>query len=214
MREAATRSVLDVSSLPKTALDHHAPIWWGNVMMMLIETTLFALTVAAYFYIRLNFDQWPPVQPNHLPPIFHPLPDLGISTVNLLVILSSVAPMIFADRCALRMDRRGVTLGLILCIALGIVAITLRGFEFQALKFRWDDNAYGSVVWFIVGMHLTHLIAGTCENGVMLAWLLAHGLDDKHARDVRVGAVYWYWIAAIWVVLFAIVFIYPRFTSS
>jgi heme/copper-type cytochrome/quinol oxidase subunit 3 len=63
-------------------------------------------------------------------------------------------------------------------------------------------------------MHLTHLVAGTCENAVMLAWLLAHGLDDKHARDVRVGAVYWYWIAAIWVVLFAIVFLYPRFTSS
>jgi cytochrome c oxidase subunit III len=211
---AAARHVLDVSHLPKAALDHRSPIWWGNLMMMLIETTMFAITIAAYFYLRLNFDQWPPVQSNFLPPNFHPVPDLGIPTVNLLVMLASTAPMVFADRRALRIDRRGVTVGLVACIALGLVAITLRWFEFHALKFRWDDNAYGSLVWLILGLHLTHLIAGTCENSVMLAWLLVHGLDKKHARDVRVGALYWYWIAATWVVLFAIVFIYPRLTLS
>lgn len=210
----ATRHVLDVSDLPKAAVDHRSPIWWGNLMMMLIETTMFAIAVAAYFYIRLNFSQWPPVQPNFDPPNFRPLPDLGVSTANLLVILASAVPMLYADRRALKMDRRGATLGFILCIVLGLVAIALRGFEFHALKFRWDDNAYGSITWFILGMHLTHLIAGTCENGIMLAWLLVHGLDEKHARDVRIGAVYWYWVALIWVVLFAVVFLYPRFTSS
>lgn len=214
MTTAATRRVLDVSDLPKAAMDHRSPIWWGNVLMLIIETTMFAIAIAAYFYLRLNFHQWPPVQPNFDPPNFHPLPALGVPIVNLLVIVASAAPMLFADRRALILDRRGVTLGFVLCIALGLVAITLRGFEFHALKFKWNDNAYGSVTWFILGMHLTHLIAGTCENGILLTWILVHGLDEKHARDVRVGAVYWYWVAAIWVVLFAIVFLYPRFTSS
>lgn len=205
-----TRHVLDVSEMPDGALDHRSPIWWGNLCLLIIETTMFGILIAAYFYIRLNFSQWPPPQPNFFPPNFDPVPDLGVSIVNLLVILVSCAPMILADRSALHLNRRRVDQGLIGCIALGLVAIALRWFEFHALKFRWDDNAYGSVVWMILGVHLTHLIVGTCENGIMLAWVMRHGLDAKHARDIRVTAVYWYWIAGIWVLLWAIVFIGPR----
>jgi heme/copper-type cytochrome/quinol oxidase subunit 3 len=67
-------------------------------------------------------------------------------------------------------------------------------------------------VWTILGLHLTHLIVGTLENGIMIAWIAAHGMDEKHARDIRVNAVYWYWIGAMWVLLFAIVYLGPRLT--
>src|SRR4051812_11780108 len=205
-----TRHVLDVSEMPDGALDHRSPIWWGNLLLLSIETTMFAIAVAAYFYLQMNFPQWPPVQSNTSPPDFHPLPTLGLSIVNLVIILISCVPMVIADLAALKCDRRVVTYGFIACIALGLVAIGLRWFEFYSIRFRWDENAYGSIVWFIVGMHFTHLIAGTCENGIMLAWMLRHGLDEKHARDVRIGALYWYWIAAIWIVLWAIVFLSPH----
>jgi cytochrome c oxidase subunit III len=59
-------------------------------------------------------------------------------------------------------------------------------------------------------MHLLHLITGTWENGLMAAWICTHGMDDKHARDVRVGAGYWYWIASIWLLLYGLVFWGPR----
>ena len=45
---------------------------------------------------------------------------------------------------------------------------------------------------------------------MMMSWLLIKGLDDKHARDVRVTAVYWYWIAGTWVILYAVVYLAPR----
>jgi heme/copper-type cytochrome/quinol oxidase subunit 3 len=61
-----------------------------------------------------------------------------------------------------------------------------------------------------MGLHLTHLIVGTLENVVMLSWALLMPLDDKHARDVRVGASYWYWIAGIWIPLYAIIYWAPR----
>jgi cytochrome c oxidase subunit III len=206
------RQVLDVSDLPHDTLDHRSPIWWGNLGLLMIETTMFAILVGAYFYLRLNFEQWPPPQVNYFPPTFRPVPDLRAPLVNLLVILASCAPMIWADLSALHRNRRGVDLGLVGCIVLGLAAIGLRWPEFHALKFSWDDNAYGSITWMILGMHLTHLIVGTCENALMLGWVVTHGLDDKHARDIRVSAVYWYWIVATWVLLFAIVFVGPRFS--
>ncbi|HEY6152700.1 MAG TPA: hypothetical protein VIW07_03065, partial [Candidatus Udaeobacter sp.] len=61
-----------------------------------------------------------------------------------------------------------------------------------------------------LGMHLLHLITGTAENLLMMLWVWLKGLDTRHARDVRVGAVYWYWIAAIWIPLYAIVYFGPR----
>jgi cytochrome c oxidase subunit III len=211
--KTATRSVLDVSELPGAVLDHRSPIWWGNLLLIMIETTMFGILVAAYFYLRMNFEQWPPPQSNSVPPDFTPLPSLGLPGLNLFLMLVSVVPMWWADRSALRRRRRGVDLGLIGSLLLMLAAIALRFYEFDAVKFRWDDNAYGSIVVFILGMHLAHLITGACESALMLAWVTIKGLDDKHARDVRVTAVYWYWVVGVWLPLFGIVFLGPYFIA-
>ena len=45
-------------------------------MLLFIETTMFAILVGCYFYYRLVFEQWPPVQPNTIIPDYHPVPAL------------------------------------------------------------------------------------------------------------------------------------------
>jgi heme/copper-type cytochrome/quinol oxidase subunit 3 len=207
---ARLRQTLDVSRLPETALDPRSPAWWGNLLLLVIETMMFGLLVAAYFYLQQNFPQWPPVQPHTMPPIADPLPRLAPSLLNLAVILGSCAPMMWADRSALQRRRRGVDLGLACTILFGVAALAVRWQEFRALEFRWDDNAYASTVWTILSMHALHLIVGTCELALMLLWVVCKGLDDKHARDVHITAIYWYWIVAIWVLLWFIVFMSPR----
>ena len=96
----------------------------------------------------------------------------------------------------------------------GLAAIALRFREFHGTQFRWDDNAYASVVWAILLMHLIHLLVGTIEDAMMFAYISIYGLDDKHARDVRVTAVDPYWIAGIWVPLFAIVYFGPDWLKT
>jgi len=204
------RPTLDVSRLPANALDHRSPIWWGNLLLLLIETTMFALLVASYFYFRQNFQQWPPPRADGFRLVLHPVPSLPVATLNLILLLISFAPMWWVDRACLKRNTLAIRIGLLLCIFFGIVTITLRFFEFRALQFRWDENAYAAIVWTLLGMHLLHLITGTVENSIMTAWVFAKGLDDKHARDIRVTAVYWYWIIGIWVLLYGIIFLGPR----
>jgi cytochrome c oxidase subunit 3 len=206
-----TRPAIDVSHLPQDTLDHRSSIWWGNFLLLMIETTMFGILVATYLYVRvIDFKQWPPPLVDVQPPIYHPVPDLKVANINLALLLFSVAPMLVVDRACLKRRVGIARAGLVLCIILGLASISLRCFEFKALHFRWDSNAYGSVTWTILGMHLLHLITGTVENGLMAAWLFLHGLDDKHARDIRVGAVYWYWIAGVWLLLYGLVFWGPR----
>jgi cytochrome c oxidase subunit III len=202
---------INVGHLGQDTLGHRSPIWWGNLFLLVIETTMFGILIASYLYYRtIDFSQWPPPSVNRFPPIYNPVPELGLPIANLALLLVSVIPMAICDWACLKRKAMLVNVTLAWTIILGIGIIVLRFYEFPCLKFRWDDNAYASTIWLIVGMHLTHLIVATCENILMAAWLFTKGLDDKHARDVRVCAVYWYWIAGIWILLFGLVYIGPR----
>ena len=100
-----SRPVIDVSDLPGSELDHRALIWWGNLMLLAIETTMFALLIAAYFYVRGNFHAWPPPQTNWVIARYNTNPALPLALINLAVIVLSCIPMAVADRMALCMRR-------------------------------------------------------------------------------------------------------------
>lgn len=93
---------------------------------------------------------------------------------------------------------------------LGVAALVLRAFEFPAFYFRWDSNAYGSAVWFILGMHTLHLAIMTAESIVLAIWIFTREYDIKHRVDIVTLGVYWYWVVGMWLVLYAIVYFTPR----
>jgi heme/copper-type cytochrome/quinol oxidase subunit 3 len=203
-------ATLDISKLPESTMDHRSPIWWGNLLLLCIETAMFALLVGAFFYIRQNFTEWPPPKVNEYPVVYHPFARLNISTINLTLILLSCLPMAWVDRACLRKQELSVTLGMLVVICCGVAAIAFRFFEFQSLIFKWNANAYASCIWLILGIHLLHLFTGTLELALLLSWLMIKGLDIKHARDIRVTAVYGYWIAGVWLILYFVVYWSPR----
>src|SRR5947208_16791724 len=93
---------IDVSHLPAQVLDRRSPIWWGNLLLLLIETTMFGLLVASYFYLRMNFTSWPPPRPEVS--LYNTKPDLGFATATLLLLIFSVIPMAIADLAFLGLD--------------------------------------------------------------------------------------------------------------
>jgi cytochrome c oxidase subunit 3 len=209
MNHAAT---IDVSQLPPERLDHRAPLWWGNLLLLVIETVMFGILVASYFYIRKNFIAWPPPRVDRFPVLYDTRPDLLFPTLNLLLLAVSCIPMRLAERAATRIPPAHSRLNFlwVLCILLGGGAIALRLFEFPGLHFKWNDNAYGSIAWTILIMHLVHLTAMTLECVVVATWLFQRPLDLKHALDVRLVAYYWYWVVGIWVPLYGLIYFGPR----
>ena len=203
---------LDVSNLRQAALDHRSLVWWGNALLLVIETVMFALLVAAYLYLRMNTSEWPPPLVHAGNTIHHPVPPLGAPLTTLFVLLVSLIPTISADRSALRMQESGVKSAMGFLVLFGVAAIVLRWRELPALQFHWDDNAYASVIWTIVCLHLLHLIVATAENLAMCLWVSSHPLDPKHARDVRASCVYWYWVVGTWIFLFVLIYLGPRFS--
>lgn len=198
------RPVIDVSDLPLHAYGPRTPLWWGNVLMFMIEGTMFAIIVASYFYIRKMFPHWPPLNT--------PFPDLLPGTINTLVLLASCAPMAWVHRLAVSEgSRRTIQTGLLICIGLMAVSIVLRWFEFPRMFSQWDSNAYGSITWTALGMHLGHLLAATAETSVLAVWLFTHELDENRRLDLNVLALYWYFVVGAWAVLYPVLYFGPRF---
>ncbi len=204
------RCVIDVSALPTSVYGSRSPVWWGNTLLMLTESMSVGLCVAAYFYVRQNFASWPPPNPNAQPPLFHPTPDLPLPSAELGVMLASCALMYWIDRAARALDATRAKLGLWTVFAIVLVLIVCRFYEFRAVHFRWNDNAYASIVWTLLGLHLTYLLVAAGEFFILAAWLCCASLDEHHAHDINLTGIYWYWTVAVWALLYAVIYLGAR----
>ena len=205
----STRTVIDVSELPHHEFDTYDPVWWGNNFLLAIETSMFAILIATYFYLRQNFTLWPlPVA--QLTDTLRPLPELSFGTANTILLLASCLPMILTDLSARRGNRTFSQIGLVIAVVFGVTALVLRSFEFSAVYFRWDSNAYGSVVWFLLGMHALHLLVLTSESVLLTIWVFTREYDMKHRVDIVTVAVYWYWVTGMWLLIYGVVYFTPR----
>lgn len=199
MISSPQRPRIDVSELPTTVFGHRAPLWWGAAGAIAIETTVFALLAATYYYLRGNEAVWPPSFP----------PPLGWGTAGLVVLLVSVVPMWMVEKKAEHRSLRGMRFWLLVTTALSLLALVLRVVEMGELPFRWDHHAYGSIVWTTMGMHAIHLLTGNIENLLFIALLFKGPVEEKHLLDIQLNAFYWYWVVGWWVALYAMMYLDP-----
>jgi heme/copper-type cytochrome/quinol oxidase subunit 3 len=193
-------------------MDARSPVWWGNLLLICIETTSMVLLIASYFYIRRNFWEWPPPLANYNPPIYDPSPDWIPGTLNVLILAASTYLMYLTDMAARRHDTPRTRLLLLGMVLIAAATSAIRFWEFHGVHFRWDDNAYASITWTLLGTHFIYLAGTGLEFLIALAWLVKHELDEKHALDITLMGGYWYWAVAIWVPTYVILYWYPRWS--
>lgn len=188
---------------PDQGFNHHAPRWWGNRLIILLEGAGFVALLVTYLYLWRNAETWPPTGTL--------VPDLGVSTINLVVLIVGILPMWHAAHLAPRHDKtRAIGSWLLVCVAFGIAAAVLRLLEFRSIHTRWNSNAYGTILWAILAVHFAHIVAATLETLVLGVLMLRGPVDEKHFADIRVNARYWYFVALSWVAFYAIVLLSPR----
>jgi cytochrome c oxidase subunit 3 len=195
-------AALDVSGLPTFAFGHRSPMWWGTLGMVAIESTVFALTIMSYFYLRSHAASWP---------MGGVAPDLLWGTVNTAVLVLSMIPNHFAKRAAERLDLPKVRLWMVVCMASSLAFLAVRALEFGTLNTQWDSDAYGSVVWMLLGLHTTHLITDAYDSLVLTVLMFTGPLEGKRFVDVSENAGYWYFVVLSWIPIYAVIYWGARF---
>ncbi|HEX2547850.1 MAG TPA: cytochrome c oxidase subunit 3 [Ramlibacter sp.] len=198
MNDAVVKGrALDVSELPTVVFGHRSLMWWGTLGVMAIEGTVFALAIMGYFYLRAHQETWPITA---LPP------DLFWGTLNTFVMLASFVPAHLAKKAAERLDLQGVRRWLVISTLFGIAFTVIRGYEFATLNVRWDSNAYGSVVWLLMGLHTTHILTDLLDTIVLTVLFFRGPLDGKRYVDVSENSFYWYFVVAAWLPIYFVIY--------
>jgi len=200
---ASAGRVLDLSGLATYAYGNRSLMWWGTLGLILIESTVFALGVVTYLYLRERTAEWPPHQQ---------LPSLLYGTVNLIIMILSGIPNQWTKRAAEQEDRRKVQVGLLICLIFAAAFLVIRGFEFGALHTAWNDSAYGSIVFALLLLHTVHLATDFYDSAVLTVLMITGPISGKRFVDVSENAFYWWFVVASWVVIYATVYIVPRLT--
>jgi len=180
--------------------------WWGMVMLVVTEATLFASLLGSYFYLRFQYGpQWPP-EGIEAPSLLKPL-------VMTAVLLPSSLPMVWAEYGLRRGQRWRLRAGLAATLVLGATFLTLQATEYaeKLANFTFTTDVYGSLFYLITGFHGLHVLVGL----LMVSWLLAASLQGggfgahRHER-VRNAAIYWHFVDAVWAAILFTIYLSPR----
>jgi cytochrome c oxidase subunit III len=199
---SAHRGWIDVSHLPDTAFGPKVSTWWGTASFIVIEGMTIAICLASYFYLWRNSGSWPPPRT--------PPPDLLFATINLLLVLASAIPAVMLQRTAERMDEGATRRLLLVSTLVGTAVLVLYALQLTGLHTRWDEHAYGSIVWMTLGFHAAVVLTDVADTYVLTAIFLARRVTNKDMMGANDGAMYWLFVVASFVVVYAVIFIGPR----
>jgi cytochrome c oxidase subunit I+III len=194
--------VLDVSSLRPYSISNRSLLFWGQALLCAIEGTVLLILIVIYFYLRLSVDVWPPPGT--------PLPSLTLPSLAFIPLVLSAFGSYYASESAKRNHRDGMITGLAINLALAIVFLLMREVEWRGFTFRWFTDAHGTIVWTILFLHTLDVIADLLMTAVLILFLLMGRAGERQRVGVHVDSVIWYFLVAIWVPLYLVVYWGPR----
>jgi heme/copper-type cytochrome/quinol oxidase subunit 3 len=179
--------------------------WWGMLVVVLTEATLFAILLASYFYTRFRTaGPWPPDG--------QPDPQLLKPVIMTLLLMTSSVTAYLAELGSRTGNRRRLHAGLAATFALGLSFLILQGFEYheKLAELRPSTSAYGSLFYTITGLHGSHVVVGL----LILAWTQFFAWRGAYASEnhvaVQVSALYWHFVHVVWLFVFAALYLAPR----
>lgn len=169
------------------------------VSLLIGESAIFTIFVVAYiFYIGRSVS-------GPTPAILH------VPIFNTICLLSSSFTIILAERAIEhgRMRQFAALWGL--TMLLGIEFLIGTGMEWHDLIYEKgltvSTNLFGTTFYSLVGLHATHVVIGLIMLTIVMVFTLMGRVKQSHAERVKVLALYWHFVDAVWVVVFTVVYI-------
>jgi len=167
------------------------------------EASIFTIFVVAYLYY-LGRDVSGPT----------PKAVLEIPYFGTVCLLSSSGFIMLAERAIEHGRMAAFRLWWMVTILLGAIFLTDTGLEWYKLivhdHLTIHTNLFGTTFYSLVGLHASHVVVGLLMMLVVLVFALTGHLHGEHAARVKVLALYWHFVDAVWVVVFTVVYVVGR----
>ncbi len=173
---------------------------FATVIMIMTEVMFFAALISAYMIIRSGAEEWPPWGQPRLP--------VFATALNSLTLLASAFCLHRSVKVFSSQASQSKQL-LALAIALGIVFVSVQGYEWvQLISFGLTitSSTYGGVFYLIIGAHGLHVIGGLLA---LLACLRRFNSTSQQLTidNLRAAQIFWYFVVGVWPVLYTLVYL-------
>jgi cytochrome c oxidase subunit III len=193
---------------------------WSMGWFIFSEVMFFAGFFGALFYIRTFALDWISAStlvwpdfvatwPTSGPAATEALEAMGpwgLPAINTLILLVSGATLTYAHWGLMKDNRKQVTIGLILTIALGVIFLYLQAHEYAEAAFTMDSGIYGSTFYLFTGFHGLHVAMGTIMLAVILFRILKGHFNSHNHFGFEAVAWYWHFVDVVWLFLFVFVY--------
>jgi cytochrome c oxidase subunit 3 len=198
-----------MSSVSTTVAAHgHRPVrrntrfgngFLGVIFFLCSEVALFGALIFAYLYLRRSLPTWPP------PGI--PKLEVVLPAVNTVVLITSGFFCHYAYTAIKRGRQRLFMVLLLLTIVFGAAFLGGQAYEYKHLHTAINHDIFGATFFTLTGLHGAHVSLGV----LALIAVFMLGLRGRWTRDhnfaVHGVTLYWHFVDAVWVILFAIFYL-------
>jgi cytochrome c oxidase subunit III len=151
-------------------------------------------------------------------------------TTNTAVLITSSLTMALAVHSAQIGERRLLLVFLAVTMALGVVFLGIKGFEYYTEYIEHHVPGFGlpftfagpeaqhakiffSLYFIMTGLHAVHMIIGLGIMAVM-AWLAWRGTITKdYFNPIEVSGLYWHFVDIVWIFLYPLLYLIGRHVS-
>ena len=169
------------------------------LVILASETIFFGTLILAYLFMRSGQTNWPFANAS--------LSELLLPGLNTLVLVISAVTAWRASRFIQQNDRAGLQSGLTITLLLGLLFVVGQVTEFTHSGLQISDAGFGGVYFALIGFHAVHVLAGVVALALILLRVHLGDFDAEHHSVVTAGAWFWYYVTAVWLVLFLVLFL-------
>lgn len=178
---------------------HERAPFLGMTLFIVSEAFLFGSLFWTYYYLRAkSWPDWPPEGAQL---------ELGLVTLNTVLLLTSSVTMHAGADAIRRGSRRGLVFGLAATLALGAAFLTITGWEWTHAPFRPWSHAYGSTFYTLTGFHGAHVLGGLGVLAALLTRARGGRFTAERHLAVDVGGLYWHFVDAVWIAVYSTIFL-------
>jgi len=173
------------------------------VSLIIGESAIFTIFVVAYlFYLGKSLTGPTPAQV------------LEIPWLNSICLLSSSFTIWRSEHAIAAGRIKSFIAWWMATIALGVIFLAGTATEWRKLIYQdgltIHTNLFGTTFYSLVGLHATHVVVGLVMLSLVLAIAFVGKIKAEHAERIKVLALYWHFVDAVWVVVFTVVYILGR----
>jgi cytochrome c oxidase subunit 3 len=192
---------------------YHTPVVqlhlrYGMILFIASEVMFFLAWFWAFFDsslfpspVEAVGGQWPPKGIEVLDPWGYPL-------LNTLILLCSGTTVTWAHHSLIHGDRKGLKLGLLLTIGLGLVFSAVQAYEYIHAPFAFKGNIYGATFFMATGFHGFHVIVGTIFLAICYLRARRGDFTPKQHFGFEAAAWYWHFVDVVWLFLFVSIYVW------